>query len=117
MLPPASPGPTIGVSGGAGDPLEALVVDVEAVESKRSSFVGWGAISPSFCGYDCPCAAIVLVGGLWGARAKSPSLSVASVLGDSGSGFGAFPRLSAKRGPLLSVGLTPILGVVSYRDV
>lgn len=89
---------------------------MEAVESKRSSFVGWGAISPSFCGYDGPCAAIVL-GGLWGARAKSPSVSWEPVLGDSGSGFGAVPRLSAKRGPLLSVGLAAILGVVSYKSL
>lgn len=73
-------------------------------------------MSPSFCGYDCPCAAIVLAG-LWGARANSPSLSGASWPGDSGSGFGAVPRLSAKRGPLLSVGLAPILGVVSYRSL
>ena len=41
-----SPGPEIGVSGGAGDPREARVVDVDPVEEIR--FIGLGAIRPVF---------------------------------------------------------------------
>jgi hypothetical protein len=40
-MPP--PGNSTGVSGGAGDPLEALTVDVDAVDAKR--FIGFGAMS------------------------------------------------------------------------
>lgn len=44
MPPPASsPGPTIGVSGGGGDPLVALVVDVDAVDANL--LIALGAIN------------------------------------------------------------------------
>ena len=54
MPPPGcSPGATIGVSGGGGEPLCALVVDVDAVELKRfTPAPGLGAIKPEFAGAD-----------------------------------------------------------------
>lgn len=48
MPPPASPGPTSGVSGGAGDPRVPRVVDVDAVESNLFRLLGCGATSPTF---------------------------------------------------------------------
>ena len=47
MPPPgSSPGATIGVSGGGGEPRCALVVDVEAVELSRLIDAGLGTLRP-----------------------------------------------------------------------
>jgi len=50
---------------------------------------------------------------LLGAFANNPSLSGSSGPGDSGRGFGPAPRLSARPGPLLSLGLVN-RGTVSF---
>ncbi len=126
--PGSSLGPAIGVSGGAGDPLEARVVDVDAVEEKR--FIGLGAMRAGFifagsglvyCWRKAGCCSAegsdgrpAFCCGCCGSRANKPSLSGVSGPGDSGSGLGAAPRLSARRGPFFSTGLFPSLGVVSY---
>jgi hypothetical protein len=123
-MPP--PGSSTGVSGGAGDPREARTVDVDAVEEKR--FMGFGAMSAG-----CIFAELLLLcwlnAGCWSKGGSDgrlafcalcvslenrPSLSGVSGPGDSGRGLGAVPRLSARRGPLFSTGLDPILGLVSY---
>jgi hypothetical protein len=53
------------------------------------------------------------LGSLLGLFANSPSLSGKSGPGDSGRGFGPVPRLSARPGPLLSLGLVN-RGAVSF---
>ena len=52
---PESPGPKIGVSGGGGEPLVALVVDVEAVEENLFIAFGVGAAKLSLEGVAADC--------------------------------------------------------------